>query len=272
MATELTVVTFNLHGGVDAWGRRYDAVSVASSLGADVLLLQETWNNDGEPTMAQQIAHEMDATVHEVELARGRRAQPHESAPARWSRARARFDGDHALYLDSVRPLEGKLSQSARVREATPGSLGLAIVSRLPLSTTRSVDLGPLRRDRARRSVLIAETEFDGGPIQIVCVHMGHLTHGSPRHFSKLSSIADSLGGPHSATIIGGDMNLWGPPVSLQMRGWHRAVKDKTWPSWRPHSQIDHLLVGDKLRVVGGRAVDERGSDHRPLLARLRRR
>ena len=38
-------------------------------------------------------------------------------------------------------------------------------------------------------------------------------------------------------------MNLWGPPIHAFLGQWQRAVKGKTWPAWRPHSQLDHILV-----------------------------
>jgi endonuclease/exonuclease/phosphatase family metal-dependent hydrolase len=123
-----------------------------------------------------------------------------------------------------------------------------------------------------RRAVLEAQIEVEDEVITVVCVHMSHLTHGSHQHFKALRGELDRLGGPRSATVVGGDMNLWGPGVSLQLPHWRRAVKAKTWPAWKPHSQIDHLLVGRGLVVEGHRASAELGSDHLAVVARVKLR
>ncbi len=64
-------------------------------------------------------------------------------------------------------------------------------------------------------------------------------------------------------------MNTWGPLVRRFLPGWHRAVIGSTWPAWRPHSQIDHILCAGVARVVDGSVCPDFGSDHRPVRARL---
>jgi len=264
------VATFNLHGGVDAWGRPFDVEAVVDAINADVFLLQECWTPEGSQGLAQRIADLIGGSVHETVLASGRRALPHPEAPDHWHRRRSFVDGDHALYLDSELPIQAAMSGSERYAEAEHGSWGLAIVTRLPVMSSRVVELGRLRRDRARRALVICQLDVEGAPVAAVSTHMTHLTYGSPIHFRRLRRALHDLGGPASASVVGGDMNLWGPLVSLQLPGWRRAVKGRTWPSWGPHSQLDHLLVGKGLRVLGGRVVDERASDHLPVVARLR--
>jgi endonuclease/exonuclease/phosphatase family metal-dependent hydrolase len=65
-------------------------------------------------------------------------------------------------------------------------------------------------------------------------------------------------------------MNLWGPPLVLLLPGWRRAVKGRTWPAWRPHSQTDHILVSAGVGVVDGRVVYVGNSDHRAVRAELK--
>jgi endonuclease/exonuclease/phosphatase (EEP) superfamily protein YafD len=50
---------------------------------------------------------------------------------------------------------------------------------------------------------------------------------------------------------------------------WHRTVKGRTWPTWNPHSQIDHILVRGSLQHVAGEVLPDAGSDHRPVRALL---
>jgi endonuclease/exonuclease/phosphatase family metal-dependent hydrolase len=48
------------------------------------------------------------------------------------------------------------------------------------------------------------------------------------------------------------------------------VVRGKTWPSHRPHSQIDHLLVTPSVDALWGEVGPNLGSDHLPIRARLR--
>jgi len=268
----VSIASYNLHGGIDAWGRPFDAVESVRALGADVIMLQECWTPAGQPGIAAEIAAAIGGTSHQVDLASGRRALPHPKAPAAWQRRRSFVDGDHSLYLDSEMPMRASTRASTRYAMAEPGAWGLAIVSKLPIRSTSVVPLGRLRRDRATRAILVAHLDLDGTPMTAVAVHMTHLTYGSPRHFARLRRELRGLGGPTSATVVGGDMNLWGPLVTAQLPGWHRAVTGRTWPSWGPHSQLDHLLVGRGFRVIGSRVGEDQSSDHLPVIARLQLR
>jgi endonuclease/exonuclease/phosphatase (EEP) superfamily protein YafD len=65
-------------------------------------------------------------------------------------------------------------------------------------------------------------------------------------------------------------LNFWGPPAAALLPGWRRAVRGRTWPAHRPHSQIDHVLVRDDVEALGGEVLPDVGSDHRPLRVTLR--
>ena len=66
-------------------------------------------------------------------------------------------------------------------------------------------------------------------------------------------------------------MNMWGWCAErLAGRGWRRAVRGRTYPSPRPHSQTDHILVNDAVEVMASEVVPQALSDHRPVKARLR--
>jgi len=97
-----------------------------------------------------------------------------------------------------------------------------------------------------------------------------HLLRQNPRDWLReraaLRSAAESL------DIIAGDMNMWGPAVRRDTPGFRSAVTARTFPAHRPHSQIDHILVNDRVEVVSGERLPELGSDHRGLLAELRPR
>jgi endonuclease/exonuclease/phosphatase family metal-dependent hydrolase len=105
--------------------------------------------------------------------------------------------------------------------------------------------------------------------VVVAGTHMAHLSSGSPVQFARLRRelATCASGGP---AVLAGDLNLWGPPVDALLRGWRRAVRGRTWPAWRPHSQPDHVLVHGDVEVVRGEVFEHAGSDHRPVRAMLR--
>jgi endonuclease/exonuclease/phosphatase family metal-dependent hydrolase len=267
-ATEFLAASFNVHAGVDGWGRPFDVVSTCRSIGADVLVLQESWRPDGGVSTAGAVGDALGYHVTEVALAAGRRARPHPDASERWMRPIDWRTASHSLFLDSERPLAASVLGSRRFREAEPGSWGIAVLSRLPVLGTRVLPLPRLRRDRASRAVVTLEVEFGGRRLGVAGTHMSHFSHGSALHFRAVARMLDEVFGGDEPVLFAGDMNLWGPPIRAFLGQWRRAVKGKTWPAWRPHSQLDHLLVRG-LSVAGAGVWPESGSDHRPVWARL---
>ncbi len=270
VSNEITVATYNIHAGIDAWGRRFDALDAIVSLDADVYILQECWTKEGEPGIASHVAAAIGGSFEEVTLASGRRALPHPEAPPVWHRRKAFLDGDHSLYLDSKRALRERIADSERFAHGESGTFSLAVVSRLPLSETRTVWLSSLPRDQVRRAILSTSVHVNNKSIQIFGTHMAHLSQGSPRHFRVIrQEILASLR-EGSDVIVGGDMNAWGPLVAAHLRPLRRAVKAKTWPSWGPHSQVDHLLYSAGVGVLNGEVIPRLESDHLPVVAKFR--
>jgi endonuclease/exonuclease/phosphatase family metal-dependent hydrolase len=125
-----------------------------------------------------------------------------------------------------------------------------------------------LRTDRVTRAALVLDLTVAGRPISVAGTHMSHLHMGSHRNWTELRRGLRTSARPDA--LLAGDMNTWGPLVRRFMPGWHRAVVGPTWPTWRPHSQIDHILVrGDGLRAVTGVVFPHSGSDHRPVRAEI---
>jgi endonuclease/exonuclease/phosphatase family metal-dependent hydrolase len=263
-----SVATFNAHAGVDGWGRPYDVVAACRQLDADVLVREENWAPDDGPSLAARVAADLGYQATEHAFAGGRLARPHPDADGKWMRSFDWRGRSHAIFLDSERPFGVQVARSARFSTAQPGRWGVAVLSRLPVAETSVIDLGRLSRDRARRAALVS-TVLVPTPVTVVGTHMSHITYGAPSQFHRLRRRLGELVGPGPA-VLAGDMNLWGPPVRLFFRGWHRAVRAKTWPAWRPHSQVDHVLVHGPLVVVDACALGPMGSDHLPLRVTLR--
>ena len=144
----------------------------------------------------------------------------------------------------------------------------MAVLARVPVVRSTTIELGRLPGDRGRRGALVLVVGVCGTEVVVAGTHMSHLSSGSPVQFRALRwSLAEHAG--ERPAVLAGDLNLWGPPAVALLPGWHRAVKGRTWPAWRPHSQPDHILVR-RLEVVDGAVMPHAGSDHRPVRAVLR--
>jgi endonuclease/exonuclease/phosphatase family metal-dependent hydrolase len=262
------VATFNVHAGVDGWGRETPVVEAATSLATDVLFLQEAWRSD-TVDLAAAIADATRGTVHAVALATGQRATGG-TGPAAWGPRFGVLRADRGLFLDSTRPLD---SRRAAVRAAAPGlepgEWCIAIVTSLPVLASDVVELRHLAKDRARRALLMVTVEHETGPLRLFALHGAHLGHGSIGQYRELARDLGVLCADGTPAILGGDFNCWGPPLRALLGGWQQAGRGRTWPSWRPHSQIDHLFVHGPVSVVGATVEDVRASDHRPVTATL---
>lgn len=120
-----------------------------------------------------------------------------------------------------------------------------------------------LPRDRARRKAVVATLDTGGRiPLTVIGVHLAHLLQGSHRQMQALRRLAATFPGP---TVLVGDLNCWGPPLRIMLRGLHDSVTGPTWPAWRPHSRIDHILVSDSSLVASSAVLPDAGSDHLPI-------
>jgi endonuclease/exonuclease/phosphatase family metal-dependent hydrolase len=268
----LTVANFNMHAGVDGWGRPFDPIAACATFDADVIVLEESWTSDADGPgsgQAERIAAALGYQVVTCSLADGRVSLPHPGATARWlPRLGLRAD-NRALYVSGVRPFPARELASARYQAAQPGTWGIAVLTRGDLVAEGShiVHLPPLQRDWVRRAAIVVDVTAEGMPLSIVGTHMSHLHYGSLRHWSMFNGLLRTEARP-SAVLIG-DMNLWGPPVRAFLPGWRRAVRGRTWPAWNPHSQIDHILVRGGVRAATASVLPAAGSDHRPVRAEL---
>lgn len=266
--TEITVGSFNLHAGVDGWGRGFDVVAAARAVDADVLVLQEVWAPFGGTSQAAELADALGCALVWHPMAEGRRAPPHAQAGGGWMRAGDYRPGANALYIDSERPLSRRVRRSARYRQSEEGAWGLAALSRVPITGSEVVELGRLPRDRTARAVVVLRLDVGSAGLLVCGTHMSHLTSGSPLQFRRLATEIERRAGDTPA-VLAGDMNLWGPPLRALLPGWRRVVRGRTWPSWRPHSQLDHVLVRGDVAVQAAEVLPAMGSDHLAVRARL---
>jgi endonuclease/exonuclease/phosphatase family metal-dependent hydrolase len=270
----LSIANFNMHCGIDGWGRPFDYLGVIRSLDADVIVLEETWaaGRDGlheQPGQAEEIAGSLGYQVVAQTMGEGYRIGPQPDANEHWMPRRAFADRNKSLYFDCVRAIRPATKEMTRFTESEPGRFGMAVLVRpdYPIEDSRIVDLPTLRRDRVRRCLVLVDLRVDGVPLSVAGTHMAHLVQGSPKHYRLIGHHLTTEARPNA--VLAGDMNLWGPGVRYFLRGWHRAVRGASWPTEHPHSQIDHILVRGALTPISGRVFEDAGSDHRPIRAEI---
>jgi endonuclease/exonuclease/phosphatase family metal-dependent hydrolase len=254
--SELSIVTLNMHGGrrsrrvstprlrrpvppLDkvASDGAFDAVGALRSFDADVLVLQEAWWPDDGDAAVDLAAADTGATVHWASFGRGI-VEP-------WP------------HIIAARP------------HRAVGRIGLAVVSRLPAQVVEIIPVGDVPGDPARRrAALRMAIDVGGKDLELFAVHLSsRLPYAPPM---QLRNLRRRLPPPEQRAVIVGDFNLWGPPVTALLPGWRRAVRGRTWPAHRPHSQIDHVLMRRGIEVVDAAVLDDVGSDHRPVRVTLR--
>ena len=270
----LSVASFNIHAGVDGWARPFDVESRACrEIATDVIVIQECFDPDGAASQAREVADELGFDVLELPLRRGRVLQPF--AP---SRDETSWGPPPTSTAPSALRLEGPpIRRRGRAR-----AIELSVPSRRGSSsgTACRIDEGPhsrrarilelprLAREMARPGRLSRRSSTSqNGPPAIVGTHLGHLSRGSVR---QMRAIARHLRDSSIPTALVGDMNCWGPPLVAAIPGFRRAVLGRTWPAWRPHSQIDHILLRGPVEVLEFSVLGPFGSDHRPVRASLR--
>jgi len=215
----------------------YDAARVIASFDADVLVVSESCRMDDGRTMLDPL-----------------------------------FDLGYRIETIDFMRLEARRDRNA-TRDAVPprGLWQLAICSRFPVAAKRVVPIGRLRFDPAgARNALACTLDLGEQTIEVVGVHTSSRFYlgSSARHLIGLRRQLDATG--TAPDVIAGDFNLWGPVSEPMFPGWRRAVVGRTYPAHRAHSQIDHILVRDRIEVLASEVLGATPSDHRPLRVRLR--
>src|SRR5918994_796534 len=237
---ELTLGSLNLHMGRGPGGHAapfYDVVTACKEIDTDVLVLQEAWVPDADEGDVVAVAAALGYTVAGT------------------------FAVARASCHDQVRLV-------AREGPAGDGDWVVAVLSRLPVLESDVVAVGPqLSRDPGRRAVVRAVVDA-GAPFTVVGTHLPLLKDPVWRLAPALRA---ALPRPDRPAAFAGDMNMGGGGADrLAGPGWRRAVRGRTYPAHRPHSQTDHILVTRPVEVVDAQVVRQVMSDHRPIRARLR--
>lgn len=230
MTAGVILASLNLHGGRRPGGAPFDVGKACRQLAADVITLQEVWRPDGgaDPVGAAAAALGTEAI--------------------------------HAPLLTGT-----TLRRVSVAADPARGTLGLAVISTLPVAGYQVLSLGRAPGDRVPRSAQLVTIELPGGgQLRIANVHLTH-RFTSP---VQLLRLVRQLAGTRIPTVIVGDLNMPGP-VSGLAAGYSPAVSGRTFPAHRPVLQLDHLLTGHGVTGSNGLVLGPAGSDHLPIRAQL---
>lgn len=117
------------------------------------------------------------------------------------------------------------------------------------------------------RGAVVAEFALsDGATLAVVVVHLALGWRARRRQLDYLAAFAKT----HPYLVLMGDFNCGSHSKSLRamvcqtdMQGLDANLK--TFPSWRPQRNLDHILVSQPLQIVTARVIDYPLSDHLPL-------
>jgi endonuclease/exonuclease/phosphatase family metal-dependent hydrolase len=227
----VTIASMNLHAGMDTRGQPFDVRAAIAGLDAQVIALQEVWSPDGAADdPIETAAKAMGAQLLQVPL---------------------RQVANHAALGIAGPP--------------GPGRICMAVLTTLPVARYEVTGLGQAPGDRTRRSAqVVTVTLPGGGPLRMACTHLTHRL-ASPLQLGRLMWY---LAGDQAPTVIAGDLNM-PRQVARLTPGYSDAIHGRTWPAELPIVQLDHVLAGRGIRILGGAVLPPAGSDHLPVRARI---
>lgn len=163
------------------------------------------------------------------------------------------------------------------VAEPRDGAFGIGMFSKIPLADERIVRAPPIDLPEVRAVLKTA-----GGDIYFASAHpmppIGKA--GVEARNTQLQALGAALGAMTRPTILMGDLNIsmWAPTYRAfeEASNLRNARKGfglvPTFPVFLPIAgiPIDHVLVSDEIAVLEFRQGERTGSDHWPIIVRLR--
>ena len=102
------------------------------------------------------------------------------------------------------------------------GDWNLALLSRKPIRSHRTIPLPQLPLDPSTRMLLEAEVDVDGTNLTVIGTHFSHLEFG--RRPPDRAPCGAACRRPTAPAVFLGDMNMWGWTIdAMTPSGWRRA-------------------------------------------------
>lgn len=160
--------------------------------------------------------------------------------------------------------------------EARRGNFGIALLSRLPLTSTTVTETRPLAYP-----TIVADVSIGEQSLRLVTTHPTIPVNGQLylARNEQLTTLPRLLESDSEARILVGDLNatMWDMKYrNLEgATGLRNARKGfgvvPTWPTYLPFARIpiDHVLVSDAVNVHDIKSGPSIGSDHFPLIVTM---
>ena len=151
------------------------------------------------------------------------------------------------------------------------GPFGNALLTRLPVRASRSLDLS--LRGREPRGAVDATLDWQGAPLRVIATHLGL----APRERSwQAQRLLDALAAHATPAVLVGDLNEWLPrAASLRLLATRFVLPPPvpSFPAPLPTLALDRILVtrefaSCQVAVHASRSA-RWASDHLPLVAEL---
>ena len=182
----------------------------------------------------------------------------------RFGRSKARWAEDLASDL-GYELHQWVADRPSRARETVPWRM--VILTRIP-ARRLSDQILPTFRSFGPRAIVRVELEDSGLTIAGVHLYGIHLLQRNPAGW--FNERAEFRKTTTNNDIVAGDMNMWPFVVHRDAGPLRPAVKGRTYRANRTHSQIDHLLISDRVEILKSEVLPDMGSDHLGLRATLR--
>jgi endonuclease/exonuclease/phosphatase family metal-dependent hydrolase len=241
----LTVASLNLHHGFEKNGTPFGVTAAVCQLDAAVICVQEAWQPFGagsEPEVTDQLAD----AAEKLGMSMRRAVMC----------IRPGFGSEHDT---------GQHDTGQHDTGQSSGELSIAVLTTLPVTGYRVIELGTARGDIIPRLAQVILLELpDGGVLRLVNTHLTH-RFTSPLQLRLLQRQL----APGPATVIVGDLNM-PRMIAARWPGYADMVRGRTYPADRPLIQLDHMLASRNLERISGRVLPPAGSDHLPVWAEFR--
>jgi len=152
---------------------------------------------------------------------------------------------------------------------------GNAILSRLPICATRSLDLSFGTREARGALDVDVETDGPGSALRVVATHLGLSARERRAQIRALIAAFDT---PRMPVLLMGDLNewfVWGHALRMLVTHFRAAPAPRTFPSRLPVFALDRIWMHPADRLIDvtvHRSTLARvASDHLPLVARIAR-
>ena len=174
--------------------------------------------------------------------------------------------------VDALSWLAQRLRMHAAWGPAADPNWGNAILSRYPIvdvSTRPMPNNDDLLFDR---SYMVAEIDLGNRQVQVVATHLHHIERESHHRLPQVRELLGHIDRSRP-TILLGDLNAQPHHEEIRLlksAGLSTALPPvATYPSNRPHRQIDYVLTTSHFTMSEVNAPRATASDHLPLVATL---